>query len=161
MITREARIAKLKQQAAEMLRQAEAIENDEAKRIADERRKADATAKLLLGAGVLLLDRPEQTRTVGAIMGKLSVRDRGRVQAWAHNRDLDLATLPTQEPVSPPRENDPEAAALKRVIGQFDVGGLSLLSTEFLSVAQREDRTILERMFASFNERRDSGTAGA
>lgn len=148
MLTRDARITAIKSKAAELIQQAEKLEEQRAKEQADARRKADAAAKLLLGAGVLLLEHAEQARTVAAVLGKLSPRDRSRVQAWAADRGLDLSAPLVPVPAATPLVADEEAMALKRAVSRFDTGGLSLLATEFLGASEGEDRAVLERFFA-------------
>ena len=155
MLTRDARIAAIKNKAAVMLEQAAKLEEQKAKEQADTRRKADAAAKLLLGAGMLLLEPAKQAHTVSVVLSRLSPRDRSRVEAWAADRGLVLAAPVVPALTATTLVGDDEAAALKRVVSRFDAGGLSLLATEFLGASEGEDRAVLEQFFARLAQPKD------
>ena len=148
MATTKERIAALRSKAVDLAKQADEMAAEETKRANDERRRAESASKIVLGAGVQRLPPDEQARTVGAILPRLSERDRGRMEKWIADGTVKLGDAPITVTLAPIPATDVQAVALLRTLGKFDVGGLSLISREFLSLADNEDRAMLEKLFA-------------
>ena len=125
---------------------------EEIKRANDERRRAESASKIVLGAGVQRLPPEEQARTVAAILPRLSDRDRGRMEKWIADGTVKLGGTAPAESASTAPATDGHAVALLRTLRKFDVGGLSLVSREFLSLVADEDRAMLEELFAKLEQ---------
>ena len=114
--------------------------------------------KIVLGAGLQLVDAPGQARMVTTILPLLSKRDQGRVKEWAMKRELYLAP-DTSIPEPTPQANtpaasafiDPIAVAVMHTLGRFDSTELSLIEGEFLNHAEGEDRALVEELFGKLS----------
>ena len=70
------------------------------------------------------------------------------MEKWIADGTVKLGDAPITVTLAPIPATDVQAVALLRTLGKFDVGGLSLISREFLSLADNEDRAMLEKLFA-------------
>ena len=91
----------------------EKIQVEEARKMANAKRKASNNCKIVLGAGLQKCQEPIRSRMVVTVLSALEDKDRERVKPWVVLRDVDLSALPlTVEPVviSPAPETPPKAA---------------------------------------------------
>lgn len=142
------------------------LEVEHRKKEADKARRDDAHAKIVLGAGLLLLPGHLTGLVLPEISAVLTPRDRDWITGWCQARDLEFKkSLPDDEPIDQrfaalsssaqpsgaASDRDPIGDALKNVIGALAEGEFGLLAPEILNHATVNDRAVLETWFASRN----------
>ena len=138
-----------------------------AKSEAAQKRKDDKRFKILLGVGLQSLDPVETAYTRSKILEVLTERDREWIMKYAAKYKTALLDPKLAEssprtkatPSVPTTQTDPSAAAVIRVLGQFDPATRSHIEGEFLSCSEGEDRRLLEVFFARFGPRSQPGAS--
>ena len=134
------------------------LELDYAKEKANEARKDDKHAKIVIGAGVLLLPVDLRASTLAYILPLLTTRDQTCLVEWFAARSIDHNSSVTAGGVSasssafstPTVESSSHIVgqALRRTIDSMTEGELGLLIPEILVHANDEDRPALEAWLA-------------
>ena len=151
---------------AEEVKRREEEQIEAAKMAADKKRKDEQRAKILLGAGLQMLDQAETVRIRAKILDVLNDRDRKWLNeyiveykvAWSAPEPIesDAHVDDTQPPID---SIDPAAAALMRALKRFDPLTLSQVESECLGCSEGTDRDALEVLFAALGKRFSAGLA--
>ena len=136
-----------------------------AKVAADKKRKDEQRAKILLGAGLQILDQAETAHVRAKILRVLSDRDRKWLSEYITEYKIAWSAPETTESdahvdnVQPSSiaPIDPAAAALLRALKRFDPLTLSHVESECLSCSEGTDRDALEVLFAALGKRFSAG----
>ena len=138
------------------------LETDHAKERADRARKADKHAKIIIGAGVLLLPANSRASTIGEILPLLTKRDQKCLVEWFAEKEIDhdssvisgdlSAALTSANPASTPElAGGAIGKALQRTIDGMAEGELGLLLPDILGHANDEDRAVLDAWLGKRN----------
>ena len=138
---------------------AEKLELETMKRRADQRRRDDTQAKIIIGAGVSLLPAPHFNRTMREIITVLAKRDQDRIEDWLKERDIELKTSATAADdittSSVAHSPDPIGDILKRAFSSMGAGTYELFSAEILGRVGDQDRSLLEGWFSTLDQSRE------
>ena len=132
------------------------------------RDRCDEThAKVIIGAGVLLLPHTALVRTMRETSALLTGRDRRWIEGWLQGRGIDVADTSVEANASNETQSasdiigivqqsaipfDQVGEALKAVIRSLGEAEFTLLIPEILAYATREQREVLETWFVQMHQ---------
>ncbi len=129
---------------------------------ADKARKAISHAKIVIGAGVLLLPANSCASTLAGILPLLTERDQKWLNKWFAEKEIDFAgpviagnSNAASAPVDPASTSETAGGAigkaLQRTIDGMTEGELGLLLPDILGHANDEDRAVLDAWLGKRN----------
>ena len=167
MPTKQERIQKLKNQAAEARQIAEAkeeqarqLEVEHRKVQADRNRKDDSRARVLLGVALLLLRNRVPIPSLSTMLAVLIPRDQEFLAQWCKSQEIDFKqaafdsgpVVVISEPKSEVEFADHKVGdALKNILEGLDEGALGLLAPDILNHASTDQRAVIEPWLAARN----------
>ena len=135
------------------------LEIEHAKRKADRSRKDTKHAKIVIGAGVMLLPTNTRASILAVVLSSLIERDQNWLKEWFANEKVDFldSVIADNSDVALPLVDSTSAAeqanravgeALKRTFEGMKEGELGLITPDVLGYANAEDRAVLDAWLA-------------
>ena len=111
---------------------AEKLETDRAKQVADQKRRDDNHAKIILGAAVLLLSPAHFFQVIIGLIAVLTARDRDWIRKWCAGRNisLDHAQAAPELAPEPKSINVPESNRKEPEVDGIEVASRTALSAD-------------------------------